>query len=231
VIKIDKLVETETNKKSMDTKENKLHTKPHRYNKMIGVSFEKQTLFAATVNIIILCGLAIRTGIVMTHHRMNLSIVTFGTFLDHMMIPLVFCMFLTAYLLCIKGIRTGNRKFFIPVAFLIPFKIAGVVLFIWNVFYRAIECSSIITSLECDIYSGMGIVWAVLNAYSLYPITKLYQQFGKEDLPQWRSQRLPKDLRFTKPIVKEWKRLDSIDSEQSSIDLERSKDNIVLIIN
>ena len=198
---------------------------------MIGVSFEKQTLFAATVNIIILCGIAIRTGIVMTHHRMNLNIVTFGAFLDHMTIPLVFCMFLTAYLLCIKGIRNGNRKFFIPVAFLIPFKIAGVVLFIWNVFYRAIECSSIITSLECDIYSGMGIAWAALNAYSLYPITKLYQEFGKEDLPQWHSQRLPKDLQFTKPIIKEWKRLDSIDSEQSSIDLERSKDNMILIIN
>ena len=198
---------------------------------MIGVSFEKQTLFSATVNIIILCGIAIRTGIVMTHHRMNLNIVTFGAFLDHMTIPLMFCMFLTAYLLCIKGLRNGNRKFFIPIAFLIPFKIAGVVLFIWNVFYRAIECSSIITSLECDIYSGMGIAWAVLNAYSLYPITRLYQQFGKEDLPQWRSQRVPKDLRFTKPTVKEWKRLDSVDSGQSSIDLERSKDNIVLIIN
>ena len=198
---------------------------------MIGVSFEKQTLFAATVNIIILCGIAIRTGIVMTHHRMNLNIVTFGAFLDHMTIPLAFCMFLTAYLLCIKGIRNGNRKFFIPVAFLIPFKIAGVVLFIWNVFYRAIECSSIITSLECDIYSGMGIAWAALNAYSLYPITKLYQEFGKEDLPQWHSQRLQKDLQFTKPIIKEWKRLDSIDSEQSSIDLERSKDNMILIIN
>ena len=198
---------------------------------MIGVCFEKQTLFAATVNIIILCGLAIRTGIVMTHHRMNLNIVIFGTFLDHMTIPLVFCMLLTAYLLCIKGIRAGNRKFFIPIAFLIPFKIAGVVLFIWNVFYRAIECSSIITSLECDIYSGMGIAWAALNAYSLYPITKLYQDFGKEDLPQWRSQRLPNDLKVTKPIVKEWRRLDSIDSERSSIDLESSKDNNVLIIN
>ena len=198
---------------------------------MIGVSFEKQTLFSAIVNIIILCGIAIRTGIVMTHHRMNLNIVTFGAFLDHMTIPLMFCMFLTAYLLCIKGLRNGNRKFFIPIAFLIPFKIAGVVLFIWNVFYRAIECSSIITSLECDIYSGMGIAWAALNAYSLYPITKLYQEFGKEDWPQWRSQHLPKDHKFTKPIIKEWKRLDSIDSEQSSIDLERSKDNIVLIIN
>ena len=77
----------------------------------------------------------------------------------------------------------------------------------------------------------MGIAWAALNAYSLYPITKLYHEFGKEDWPQWRSQHLPKHLKFTKPIIKEWKRLDSVDSEQSSIDLERSKDNIVLIIN